>query len=126
MAKPNFLCEHCSATVDYDAPVCPSCSRIFSGVRCPECDFKGLGRLFLNGCPQCGYAIKQGLRAAAFEIFSMDDLGVADTSTIHKETKRFNRRYRMNRLHWRNLNYHHGIAVLIGLILLAALFYVLL
>lgn len=39
-----------------DAKVCRSCGRFFSSVRCPKCLYTDDARMFLHGCPRCGYA----------------------------------------------------------------------
>ena len=131
MPKPTFLCEHCATSVAYDARVCPGCKRIFSGVRCPDCDFRAPGRLFLQGCPNCGYATQGGdnlLQAATFEIFSLTSVVTdgAHSADFQRKLRRQRQRQRLHRLHWPSLNYHYLIAILIGLILLAAVIYVLL
>lgn len=56
MKRSRFYCENCAAEVSARAKVCPSCGRFFSAVRCPRCGFTEEARLFLYGCPSCGYA----------------------------------------------------------------------
>ncbi|GAB4221583.1 MAG: hypothetical protein Kow009_11540 [Spirochaetales bacterium] len=53
--KPKFFCEHCKKEVSARDKVCPHCGRFFSEVRCPRCGFTGEGKLFYDGCPNCGY-----------------------------------------------------------------------
>ncbi|MFQ3621621.1 MAG: zinc ribbon domain-containing protein [Spirochaetales bacterium] len=53
--KPRFFCEHCKNEVSARDKVCPHCGRFFSEVRCPKCGFTGEGKLFFDGCPNCGY-----------------------------------------------------------------------
>ncbi len=53
--KPRFFCEHCKQEVSARDKVCPHCGRFFSEVRCPRCGFTGEGKLFYDGCPNCGY-----------------------------------------------------------------------
>lgn len=55
---PKFFCEHCGEQVPRNAKVCPHCGSFFVNVRCPSCEFVGVERDFVNGCPKCGYAIK--------------------------------------------------------------------
>ena len=55
--KPSrFFCENCGVEVKADAKVCRACGRFFSAVRCPRCNFTDDARMFLYGCPKCGYA----------------------------------------------------------------------
>ena len=51
------FCTSCGAQLEDDAKFCPKCGKFFSSVRCPECGFTGDVKTFLNGCPQCGYAM---------------------------------------------------------------------
>jgi hypothetical protein len=53
---PRFFCDNCSYEVDHQVKACPHCGRYFASVRCPVCDFSGLDKMFLNGCPLCGYS----------------------------------------------------------------------
>jgi hypothetical protein len=54
--KPSrFYCENCGGEVRANAKVCPHCGRFFSDVRCPACGFTGDSKLFVYGCPSCGY-----------------------------------------------------------------------
>jgi hypothetical protein len=54
---PKFFCEHCGNEVKRNTKVCPHCGSFFVNVRCPACGFIGNERSFLDGCPNCGYAI---------------------------------------------------------------------
>lgn len=63
--KPKFYCENCKNEVSSHAKVCPHCGRFFSEVRCPRCGFTGEGKLFFDGCPNCGY-LSAGSRENAF------------------------------------------------------------
>ncbi len=51
----HFFCEHCNNAVNISADACPYCGAIFSGVRCPSCNYSASAKEFLGGCPQCGY-----------------------------------------------------------------------
>jgi uncharacterized membrane protein YvbJ len=53
--KRVFICEKCGRVVPHDTQRCMFCGKIFTGVRCPRCDFTGESSLFKNGCPVCGY-----------------------------------------------------------------------
>jgi predicted RNA-binding Zn-ribbon protein involved in translation (DUF1610 family) len=53
---PRFFCDNCGCEVDTRAKVCPHCGRFFASVRCPACGFSGEEKLFLRGCPSCGYS----------------------------------------------------------------------
>jgi len=54
--KPRFFCDNCGYEVGSEVKNCPYCARIFASVRCPACDYSGPDRMFLNGCPMCGYS----------------------------------------------------------------------
>jgi Zn finger protein HypA/HybF involved in hydrogenase expression len=51
----KFFCENCHHEVPFNAEICPKCKKMFSGVRCPVCQFSGPPQQFQNGCPRCGY-----------------------------------------------------------------------
>jgi ssDNA-binding Zn-finger/Zn-ribbon topoisomerase 1 len=53
---PRFFCDNCGYEVGHEVKSCPYCGRFFASVRCPACDFTGAERMFLNGCPLCGYS----------------------------------------------------------------------
>ena len=55
--KAKYFCENCGAEVASNARFCPKCGKFFSSVRCPQCGFTGDVKTFINGCPQCGYAM---------------------------------------------------------------------
>lgn len=54
-AGARFFCENCGVEVDRNTGRCPSCGRVFSSVRCPQCGLTGEEALFKKGCPSCGY-----------------------------------------------------------------------
>jgi ssDNA-binding Zn-finger/Zn-ribbon topoisomerase 1 len=54
--SPRFFCDNCGREVGHQVKACPYCGRFFASVRCPACDFTGAEKLFLNGCPLCGYS----------------------------------------------------------------------
>jgi len=51
----DFFCENCQNPVAFDAPNCPHCGVLFSGVKCPRCHYSGNITRFKKGCPKCGY-----------------------------------------------------------------------
>ena len=53
----KFFCESCGAEVPHNSKVCNNCGRFFASVRCPNCGKTGTSSSFINGCPQCGYAV---------------------------------------------------------------------
>ncbi|MDR0323040.1 MAG: hypothetical protein LBI12_01170 [Treponema sp.] len=53
---PRFFCDNCGEEVGHEVKSCPHCGRFFASVRCPSCTFTGEERMFLNGCPSCGYS----------------------------------------------------------------------
>jgi uncharacterized membrane protein YvbJ len=53
--KARYFCENCGAEVRPGAATCPSCGRVFTAVRCPECGFEGRASEFVQGCPSCGF-----------------------------------------------------------------------
>jgi len=55
--KARFFCENCGKEVTERAGSCPSCGRLFTAVRCPECGFEGKAAEFSPGCPVCGYSM---------------------------------------------------------------------
>lgn len=76
MRRSRFFCENCGTEVRADAKVCRSCGRFFSSVRCPKCLYTDDARMFLHGCPRCGYAGGVGPAEAQtdadWEIVSVD------------------------------------------------------
>jgi predicted RNA-binding Zn-ribbon protein involved in translation (DUF1610 family) len=54
--KPRFFCDNCGYEVGSDVKTCPYFGRYFASVRCPKCDYSGPDKMFLNGCPMCGYS----------------------------------------------------------------------
>jgi len=61
--KPRFFCDNCGQEIDIKAKSCPHCGRFFASILCPACGFSGEDKLFLNGCPSCGYSEPAGKRA---------------------------------------------------------------
>jgi len=59
--KPRFFCDNCGYEVGSDVKSCPYCGRFFASVRCPKCDYSGPEKMFLNGCPLCGYSANPSL-----------------------------------------------------------------
>jgi uncharacterized membrane protein YvbJ len=53
--KARYFCENCGVEVRPGASSCPSCGRVFTAVRCPECGFEGRASEFAMGCPSCGF-----------------------------------------------------------------------
>jgi len=53
---PRFFCDNCGYEVGHEVKACPYCGRHFASVRCPACDYTGPEKMFLNGCPLCGYS----------------------------------------------------------------------
>jgi predicted RNA-binding Zn-ribbon protein involved in translation (DUF1610 family) len=58
--KPLFFCDHCGSEVSQEATECSQCGRSFASVRCPICGFIGEGKIFNQGCPNCGYSEPSG------------------------------------------------------------------
>lgn len=52
----KFFCESCQSEVPNNSKFCPTCGKFFCSVRCPSCGLTGDNKLFVNGCPECGYA----------------------------------------------------------------------
>lgn len=59
MGVRSFFCENCGTEVPPGADVCPGCLSEFSSVKCPRCGRSGKEKLFLYGCPFCGYLKKE-------------------------------------------------------------------
>jgi hypothetical protein len=57
--KARYFCENCGAEVRPGASSCPSCGRVFTAVRCPECGFEGRASEFARGCPSCGFMVQK-------------------------------------------------------------------
>lgn len=78
----KFFCEFCGSQVRAADRICPHCGSFFSQVRCPACGFQGENKLFLKGCPVCGFgtatsqgtAVEQGARK-----------GTGKTAAVKKE-----------------------------------------
>ena len=58
LKKAKFYCESCGSEVPQNAKFCGTCGKFFTFVRCPNCLFTGESKIFTNGCPKCGYAVK--------------------------------------------------------------------
>jgi RNA polymerase subunit RPABC4/transcription elongation factor Spt4 len=58
--KPRFFCDNCEYEVGSDLKTCPHCGRFFTSVRCPVCSYSGPEKIFINGCPLCGYSASPG------------------------------------------------------------------
>ena len=63
--KAKFFCENCGSEVPENAKVCKTCGKFFISVRCPKCGKTGTHEDFINGCPQCGYAVN-GSHSSSF------------------------------------------------------------
>ena len=74
---PKFFCEYCGTEVRQNDKVCPHCGRFFASVKCPSCGFAGDSKIFKNGCPVCGYAVKTD-----------DMVSTGDTRRIRDSLKR--------------------------------------
>lgn len=59
LKKAKFYCESCGSEVPQNAKFCGTCGKFFTFVRCPNCQHTGDSKLFTNGCPNCGYAVKK-------------------------------------------------------------------
>ena len=75
----RFFCDSCDSEVVGDALFCPKCGKIFSSVRCPACNYSANHSAFMNGCPECGYA--------------MHGTSVAQNVKLGKEKKKKERRF---------------------------------
>ena len=53
----KFFCESCGAEVPHNSKICLNCGKFFASVRCPNCGKTGSSSTFINGCPDCGYAV---------------------------------------------------------------------
>lgn len=51
----RFFCEFCGHEVRASDKFCKHCGSFFSQVRCQNCNFQGDYKLFVKGCPVCGY-----------------------------------------------------------------------
>lgn len=56
--KAKFYCESCGSEVPQNAKFCGTCGKFFTFTRCPQCLYTGESKIFTNGCPKCGYAVK--------------------------------------------------------------------
>ncbi|MCQ2591637.1 MAG: zinc ribbon domain-containing protein [Treponema sp.] len=57
LKKAKFFCENCGNEVRSKDKVCTHCGKFFSSVKCPSCGKIGNTEEFVNGCPDCGYAV---------------------------------------------------------------------
>ena len=53
----KFFCQCCGAEVPRKSKFCPKCGKFFASVLCPNCGHTGKTSDFINGCPECGYAV---------------------------------------------------------------------
>ena len=53
----KFFCQCCGAEVPRKSKFCPKCGKFFASVLCPNCGHTGKTEDFINGCPECGYAV---------------------------------------------------------------------
>ncbi len=53
----KFFCQCCGAEVPRKSKFCPKCGKFFASVLCPNCGHTGRTEDFINGCPECGYAV---------------------------------------------------------------------
>ena len=53
----KFFCQCCGAEVPRKSKFCPKCGKFFASVLCPNCGHTGKTEDFVNGCPECGYAV---------------------------------------------------------------------
>lgn len=56
--KAKFYCENCGHEVPENAKVCRHCGKFFISIRCPKCGKVGDANTFKDGCPNCGYNMK--------------------------------------------------------------------
>jgi len=87
LKKAKFYCESCGYEVPQNAKFCEHCGKFFTFVRCPSCFFTGDSKLFTNGCPKCGYAVKRDYGkgnssgTSTKKFFSLSDLFGSKTYT---------------------------------------------
>ena len=53
----KFFCQCCGSEVPRKSKFCPKCGKFFASVLCPNCGHTGKTEDFINGCPECGYAV---------------------------------------------------------------------
>ena len=53
----KFFCQCCGSEVPRKSKFCPKCGKFFASVLCPNCGHTGKTSDFINGCPECGYAV---------------------------------------------------------------------
>jgi len=53
----KFFCQCCGSEVPRKSKFCPKCGKFFASVLCPNCGHTGRTEDFVNGCPECGYAV---------------------------------------------------------------------
>ncbi len=53
----KFFCQCCGSEVPRKSKFCPKCGKFFASVLCPNCGHTGKTNDFINGCPECGYAV---------------------------------------------------------------------
>lgn len=82
----KFFCQCCGSEVPRKSKFCPKCGKFFASVLCPNCGHTGRTEDFINGCPECGYAVNGSSGASG-----------AKSSGQNNQTK--NIKYKKNRLY---------------------------
>jgi len=95
MAKDNkkeakFFCQSCGSEVPRKSKFCPKCGKFFASVLCPNCGHTGKTEDFINGCPECGYAVGK-------ESGKSGNYGALKNKSSVKETK--NIKLKKNRMY---------------------------
>ncbi|MCR4735698.1 MAG: zinc ribbon domain-containing protein [Treponema sp.] len=76
----KFFCESCGSEVPRQAKFCPTCGKFFASVRCPRCGKVGTNDDFINGCPDCGYAVdKKAELTAAQQMANIKNAPIKDS-----------------------------------------------
>lgn len=82
----KFFCQCCGSEVPRKSKFCPKCGKFFASVLCPNCGHTGRTEDFINGCPECGYAVN-----------GSSGVSGAKSSGQNNQTK--NIKYKKNRLY---------------------------
>ena len=95
MAKENhkeakFFCQCCGSEVPRKAKFCPKCGKFFASVLCPNCGHTGKTEDFINGCPECGYAVGKENKNGYSNLSADKKSGLTTTRNIKIKK---NRRY---------------------------------